>query len=209
MKKDSTNDLGQVSGRTIADYEGRTAAFWQGTKDHDVSQNVDSLLKYLEVESGGNILDFGCGPGRDLADFKARGHNPVGLEGSTTFCEMARAFSGCEVLNQDFLNLDLPASHFHGVFANATMFHVPTVELPNVLGKIHAALVPGGVLLCSNPRGQNEEGFQSERYCSFHDLEKWSANVENAGFEMLEHYYRPKGRPRDEQPWLVTVWRRV
>jgi SAM-dependent methyltransferase len=209
MKRYSARDLAQISARTIGDYEGRTASFWQGTKDHDVSQNIDALLKYVEVKSGANILDFGCGPGRDLADFKARGHTPVGLEGSPTFCEMAREFSGCEVLNQDFLNLDLPDAHFHGVFANATMFHVPTADLQNVLARIHQALVPRGVLLCSNPRGDNAEGFQSGRYCSFHDLEQWRGYLWEAGFELLEHYYRPKGLPRAEQPWLVTVWRRV
>ena len=205
----STGELDQISARTIADYEGRAASFWQGTKDHDVSQNIESLLRHIGMESGARILDFGCGPGRDLADFKARGHSPVGLEGSPTFCEMAREHSGCEVLNQDFLNISLPDAHFHGVFANATMFHVPSTELKNVLKRIHSALVPSGVLLCSNPRGNNAEGFQSERYCSFHDLERWKGHLADAGFELLEHYYRPKGLPRAEQPWLVTAWRRV
>jgi SAM-dependent methyltransferase len=209
MKSYSNAELAQISSRTVADYEGRTDSFWMGTKDHDVSQNIDALLKYVEVKSGANILDFGCGPGRDLADFVARGHRPVGLEGSPTFCEMAREFSGCEVLNQDFLQLDLPDAHFHGVFANATMFHVPTGELPQVLSKLRSSLVPGGILLCSNPRGSNVEGFQSERYCAFHDLSQWQLHLVEAGFELLEHYYRPTGRSRSEQPWLVTVWRRV
>jgi len=204
-----TGELAEISARTIADYDGRAASFWQGTKDHDVSQNIESLLRYIELEVGARILDFGCGPGRDLADFKARGHLPVGLEGSPKFCKMAREHSGCEVLNQDFLDLSLPESHFHGVFANATMFHVPTAELINVLKRIRRALVPSGVLLCSNPRGNNAEGFQSERYCSFHDFERWKIHLTEAGFELLEHYYRPKGLPRAEQPWLVTVWRRV
>ena len=69
---------------------------------------------------------------------------------------MARIYSGCEVWQQDFLKLDLPDSHFDGVYANASLFHVPSQELPRVLLELHTTLKPGGVLFSSNPRGDNE-----------------------------------------------------
>src|SRR5690606_13308253 len=106
------------------------------TRDHDVSQNIEALLSRLKP--GARILDFGCGPGRDLKTFRERGHEPVGLDGSPAFVEMARAFSGCEVWLQDFLRLDLPKAFFDGVYANATLFHVPRSELPRVLREIRA-----------------------------------------------------------------------
>src|ERR1041384_5786606 len=77
---------------------------------------------------------------RDLKTFADLGHTAVGLEGVARFAAMARGYSGCEVWQQDFLRLDLPASHFDGVFANAALFHVPTQELPRVLRDLHAAL---------------------------------------------------------------------
>jgi hypothetical protein len=58
------------------------------------------------------------------------GHIAVGLEGAAHFADMARAYSGCEVWQQDFLKLHLPNSYFDGVFANAALFHVPSQELP-------------------------------------------------------------------------------
>ena len=61
---------------------------------------------------------------------------------------------------------------------------------------------------CSNPRGQNEEGWADGRYGCFHDLETWRSYVTAAGLRELHHYYRPPGRPRAEQPWLATVWRK-
>jgi SAM-dependent methyltransferase len=122
---------------------------------------------------------------------------------------MARESSGCEVLHQDFLALSLPAARFDGVFANASLFHVPRAELPRVLGELHAALKPRGVLFSSNPRGEDSEGWNGDRYGSYHSLESWRALVTAAGFEELAHYYRPAGKPRSEQPWLATVWRRV
>jgi len=200
--------MDDVSRLTLAHYDQRAEEFWQGTRDHDVRQNIEALLSAIEVAPPFAILDFGCGPGRDLKTFTDLGHAAVGLEGSTRFAAMAREYSGCEVLEQDFLKLDLPAARFDGVFANASLFHVPGAELPRVLRELHAALKPGGVLFSSNPRGANEEGWNSGRYGAYHDLETWRRHMEAAGFAELSHYYRPPGLPREQQPWLASVWRR-
>ncbi|MCK6451373.1 MAG: class I SAM-dependent methyltransferase [Alphaproteobacteria bacterium] len=199
----------RISERTIADYERRAESFWQGTRDHDVTQNYAALLEAIGGDPPYRILDVGCGPGRDLKHFRSLGHEPVGLEGAPAFVEMARAYSGCEVLHQNFLAMSLPPAHFHGVFANAALFHVPTGELPRVLRELHAALRPRGVLFASNPRGDNEEGWNGGRYCCFFDLETWRGYATAAGFAEIRHYYRPPGLPRAQQPWLATVWRKV
>ena len=198
----------EISRRTLEHYDSRAEDFWQGTRDHDVSQNMATLLKYVEGAAPFAILDFGCGPGRDLKAFSELGHVAVGLEGSARFAAMARQHSGCEVLEQDFLKLDLPAARFDGVFANASLFHVPGLELPRVLRELHASLKPRGVLFSSNPRGANEEGWNKGRYGAYHDLESWRRFLAAAGFTELEHYYRPPGLPREQQPWLASVWRR-
>jgi SAM-dependent methyltransferase len=199
----------KVSIRTLAHYEANAASFWQGTKDHDVAQNLDALLRQIEGAAPFAILDFGCGPGRDLAVLRELGHDPVGLDGCQAFCDMARRHAGCEVWVQDFLALDLPAARFDGVFANASLFHVPSADLPRVLGELRSTLRPRGVLFCSNPRGHDDEGWHGDRYGCYWDLASWRAIVTAAGFEELAHYYRPPGKPRHEQPWLATVWRRT
>jgi SAM-dependent methyltransferase len=205
----SDDELREISSSTLAHYEHGAESFQAGTSDHDVSQNIAALLRHLSGAPPFTILDLGCGPGRDLITFRSLGHESVGLDGAERFVEMARAASGCEVLHQDFLALDLPPGRFHGVFANAALFHVPTQELPRVLRELHEALRPRGVLFSSNPRGQNTEGWHGDRYGAYHDLESWRRFVSAAGFAELEHYYRPPGRPRREQPWLATVWRKV
>ena len=201
-------DLQAIAGRTLEHYDRHAESFWQGTRGHDVSQNIEALLQHIEGKPPFTILDFGCGPGRDLKAFTDLGHVAVGLEGSARFAELARAHTGCEVLHQDFLKLDLPAGRFDGVFANAALFHVPTQELPRVLRELHAALKPRGVLFSSNPRGGNEERWNEERYGAYWDLETWRRYLSEAGFAELAHYYRPEGLPRERQPWLATVWRR-
>lgn len=194
---------------TIAHYERNADAFWSGTRDHDVKQNYDALFGAILTAPPWSILDFGCGPGRDLAHFRSLGHEAVGLDGSEAFVEMARRHSGCEVLHQDFLALDLPEARFDGVFANASLFHVPPEALPDVLAKLHASLKPGGVLFSSNPRGNNEEGMSGGRYGCYHDLAAWRRYVGAAGFIEIDHYYRPPGLPLEQQPWLATVWRKA
>jgi len=119
-----------ISARTLAHYNDHAVAFWEGTRDHDVRQNIEALLRHIRGASPLRILDFGCGPGRDLAAFRALGHEPIGLEGSPPLAAMAREHGGCEVWEQDFLALNLPAGRFDGIFANASLFHVPCQELP-------------------------------------------------------------------------------
>jgi SAM-dependent methyltransferase len=199
----------ETSTRTLAHYEASAESFREATWDHDVTQNYAALLGAIEGSAPFAILDLGCGPGRDLVYFRAQGHEPVGLDGSERFVEMAREASGCEVLHQGFLAMALPRGRFDGVFANASLFHVPRAELPRVLGELHAALKPRGVLFASNPRGEDTEGWNGARYGAYHSLEGWRRYVEAAGFEELSHYYRPAGKPRHEQPWLASVWRRV
>ncbi len=200
--------LEQITSGTLAHYEHNAEAFRAATRDHDVSQNVNALLRHIRAPAPYTILDFGCGPGRDLQSFAHLGHKAIGLEGAAAFAKMARDDSGCEVWEQDFLKLELPPGYFDGVFANASLFHVPGQELARVLGQLRATLKPGGVLFSSNPRGQNEESWRSGRYGSYHDLPAWRAFLTAAGFTELEYYYRPSGLPCQEQPWLATVWRR-
>ena len=207
MAKLKPRDIETLSRRTLEHYERSAEDFWRGTRDHDVSQNIGALLRHIEGEPPFTILDLGCGPGRDLKAIADLGHVAVGLDGSARFAEMARAYSGCEVLQQDFLKLKLPAGRFDGVFANAALFHVPGQELPRVLRELRATLKPRGVLFSSNPRGNNEEGWNQQRYGAYWDLETWRRYVGAAGFVELNHYYRPAGLPRERQPWLATVWR--
>jgi SAM-dependent methyltransferase len=202
------SQLAMISRRTLSHYDTHAERFWQGTRDHDVSQNMNALLEALKSEPPCRILDFGCGPGRDLVALTRAGHEATGLDGALNLCDMARALSGCPVLHQDFLALDLPADHFHGIFANASLFHVPSQELPRVLGDLRDTLLPGGVLFSSNPRGLNGEGWNDDRYGAYHDLPTWTRYLQQAEFVPIGHYYRPTGLPREEQPWLASTWRK-
>jgi SAM-dependent methyltransferase len=130
---------------TIAEYQLTATSFRAGTWDHDVSQNRAALISALP-NNPGKILDLGCGPGRDLVAFQELGHSVIGLDATPAFVEMAKTAANCPVWEQSFLNLDLPANHFDGVFANASLIHVPTNEMLRVLQDLHESLIAGGIL---------------------------------------------------------------
>ena len=211
-KQDSPDEpaaqIARITQTTLQHYEHTAEQFFAGTIDHDVSQNIAALLDAIDAEAPYRLLDLGCGPGRDLKTFHGLGHDATGIDGSARFVDMARAYSGCDVWQQDFIRLDLPAQHFDGIYANASLFHVPSAALPDVLLRLRAALKEGGVLFSSNPRGDNREGWNGPRYGSYYDYPTWERYLTAAGFRAISHYYRPPGLPREQQPWLASLWRK-
>lgn len=196
---------------TIAQYQAEADGFKEGTWNHDVSQNIDALLAALP-NNPGKILDLGCGPGRDLVAFKAQNQTVIGLDATPAFVEMARQSSGCEVWQQSFLSLNLPNDSFDGIFANASLIHVPRREMVRVLRDLWRSLILNGVMLMSMGLG-DWEGYTARtsgyRYVVAWEYETLAPCLEQAGFTIINHYYRPPGLPRPEQSWLVIVARKM
>jgi SAM-dependent methyltransferase len=156
----NSQDLEKITGLTLDYYNRHAEDFWEGTRNHDVSQNIAAMLQHIQGEPPFTIVDFGCGPGRDLMAFAKLGHLATGLEGAAHLAAMAHAHSGCELWQQDFLKLDLPDDYFDGVFANASLFHVPSQELPRGLLQLRAdrdgfQLFVLRLAAAPNPRAKN------------------------------------------------------
>jgi SAM-dependent methyltransferase len=173
-----------------------------------VRQNIAALLRHLEGPARSRSSTSAAAPGRDLAAFRALGHEAIGVDGAARFVAMARAHSGCEVWQQNLLALALPRRASTASSPTPCLQHVPESELARVLGELRAALKPRGVLFSSIPRGHGEAGWNNGRYSVYREPEAWQRHGADAGFVELEHYYRPEGRPREQQPWLASVWRR-
>ncbi len=196
---------------TIAEYQLTAKSFRDGTWEHDVSQNRAALISSLPNVPG-KILDLGCGPGRDLVAFQNLGHDMTGLDATPAFVAMAKEVANCPVWEQNFLNLDLPSNYFDGIFANASLIHVPAREMQRVLQDLYQALVARGVLVMSMVRG-DYEGFSERptgaRYVTGWEYETLASHLLAAGFQLVDHYYRPPGIPIEQQSWLVMVAQKV
>ena len=88
-------ELRHLNAQTIAHYQRSAHEFLEATGQHDVSQNIEALLRNITGAKPYDILDLGCGPGRDLLAFKALGHRPIGLDGCAEFVEIAKARTQC------------------------------------------------------------------------------------------------------------------
>ena len=75
----NSQDLDKIADVTLDFYNRHAEDFWEGTRDHDVSQNITAILQHIEAERPFIILDFGCGPGRDLKVFTELGHIAIGF----------------------------------------------------------------------------------------------------------------------------------
>ena len=200
--------LEAISQRTLSSYEQRADAYRDDTSTRERASDYNLFFAHLAERGPApyDLLDLGCGPGRDLAYFREQGHRAVGLDGAARFVEMAVQASGCPVLHQDLLALDLPTRGYDGIFASASLFHVPLPALVGVLARLHDALRPGGLLFTLNPRGRDETGWAGDRYCCYLRLSTWQRFMRAGGFVLCASELRPVGVPRRKQQWRSAVW---
>lgn len=118
------------------------------------------------LQPSARVLDLGCGSGRDLRAFKEEGYQASGLEPVIELAVHARKFSGCEVLQATVQEAQF-VRQFGGIWACASLLHVPRQELGQVLCRISGWVVDSGLIFASFKHGEGER-FQEQRY--FHDL---------------------------------------
>lgn len=150
--------------KTLHYYNTYYKTFITNTVEANASSLHRYFLKYLPKES--TILDLGCGSGRDSKVFIEEGYQVFAMDGSQEICNFASEYIGQEVICKTFDELNYE-NKFHGIWACASLLHIPYVELPNMLQKISKALKPDGYLYASFKYG-DFEGERNGRY--FTDL---------------------------------------
>ncbi|WP_054741709.1 class I SAM-dependent methyltransferase [Cellulosilyticum ruminicola] len=163
-------------------YNMNAQAFFNDTVNADMSKQYEDFLNLLPV--GSKILDAGCGSGRDSLIFMNRGYEVVALDGAIEMCQLAGQYIGQEVVHMQFSEIDFTPI-FDGIWASASLLHVPSYELEEILKKLKKALTSQGILYASFKYG-DFEGKRNGRY--YHDLSKVSAKelFSNLGFKILK-----------------------
>ena len=193
--------------KTLDYYDRIAEEFAADTRDADVGELHALFLSHLPA--GGRILDLGCGSGRDSRLFLDKGYEVVAVDGSREFCKIASSLIGQEVLCRTFEELDFE-EEFDGVWACASILHVPSERLPGVFARISRALKRGGFFYASFKYGVFE-GERNGRY--FTDLDEAGFAKLVAGFtefETVETRITSDVRPgRAEEKWLNVVVRKI
>ncbi|MEY8338161.1 methyltransferase domain-containing protein [Lachnospiraceae bacterium 62-35] len=143
-------------------YNKYAAAVFEDTAEQDMN---DIMKEFLEcMEEGAAILDLGCGSGRDSLSFYEMGYDVTPLDGSEEMCKLAEIHTDLDVLHMDFRQMDFDDA-FDGIWACASLIHIPKKELPEMLDRISEALKRDGIVYMSFHKG-DFEGFSGERYFS-------------------------------------------
>lgn len=174
---------GSEDARTIAYYEANAASYGRQTQAANLDELYASFLPRLRP--GSRILDVGCGAGRDLRAFRDRGYGAVGVDPSPALAQLAREHSGCEVLVQPVEATNF-RGEFDGVWACASLLHLPRSALPLALRSIRQALRPHGAFFLSMQRGSGETRMADGRFFARYQLSDLRGELQVAGFEILD-----------------------
>ncbi|WP_083258583.1 DUF1801 domain-containing protein [Cellulosilyticum sp. I15G10I2] len=183
-------------------YNNNAKEFFDGTVNANMSEHYTAFLGKLP--QGAHILDAGCGSGRDSLNFKKLGYQVTAIDASSELCKMAKDYIGQEVLQLRFQDITFEKC-FDGIWACASLLHVPSTELRSVIGKLTKALKPGGILFATFKHG-TFEGERNGRY--FHDLteEKAIELFTSEGIKLEEMWITKDVRPeRVDEFWLNII----
>lgn len=162
IKKETRNEAKKEAQkeRTISYYNENAEAFCEGTRAADMSETRGRFLRY--VKPGGLILDAGCGSGRDSKYFLEHGYRVVAMDASEEICRLASEYLGQAVECRRFEEIT-EKEIYDGIWACASLLHVPYAELPETIAKLGEALVDGGVLYASFKYGREEKMRMGEK----------------------------------------------
>ena len=189
-----------VSDKTLQYYDTNASQFSASTRDVDFSSLQNHFLSH--IPAGGAVLDLGCGSGRDSRAFLERGYCVTAVDGSEKLCRQASEYIRQDVICARFQDYR-PDQMFDGIWACASLLHLPAEEIRSVMARMTEALKSGGCFYVSFKYG-NFSGMRNGRY--FTDL------TENSFAEILksvpdlaisEEFVTSDVRPgREQEKWL-------
>ncbi len=201
------NNVDGWENKTLQYYKNQQDSFFAGTVSANMKEAHTRFLTYLDQNSF--TLDFGCGSGRDTKAFLDLGYKVDATDGSEEMCRKASAYTGISVRKMLFRELDARGM-YDGIWACASILHLPRPELKEVLNKIVMALKAGGILYTSFKYG-TFEGMRNDRY--FTDFTEETLAVfwqEIKSLEILEEWITQDVRTgREDEKWINILACRI
>ena len=188
---------------SIEFYDTHAADFFDRTAN--LSDGLDEIqARFLaHVPDGGVVLDAGCGSGRDALAFLKAGYRVSAFDGSAELAKLASAHTGLVVQHLRFAEMAWESA-FDGIWACATLLHLPLTELPDAFARIAAALKPGGVSYASFKLGDGER-LENGRHFTDLNPDTLPALVVASGLVVREVWTGPDSRPDAKWDWVSVI----
>ncbi|WP_057884244.1 class I SAM-dependent methyltransferase [Tsuneonella troitsensis] len=186
---------------SIAYYDANADDYFAGTVDADVTGLRNRFFRH--VEEGGRILDAGCGSGRDAKAFQDAGYNVTAFDGSVRMAELAREYTGLEVLWLQFDQVEW-RNRFDGIWCSASLLHVGRDQLLSVFDRLTKALKPGGVWYLSMKEGTETRVVDGRSFTDVTSSELRALLV-HCGLGILEEWKSDDVRPGRSDRWVNII----
>ena len=186
--------------KTLKYYNENAQSFASGTVSVKFTEVQDKFLEKLNPDA--YILDFGCGAGRDTKYFLSRGYQIDAIDGSEQLCRIASEYTEIKVRQMLFQELD-EKEKYDGIWACASILHLPKKQLREVLENMYAALKSEGWIYTSFKYGKFE-GERNGRYFTDFTTDTFKEFIHDMhGLKIEEHWITGDVRPgRGEEKWL-------
>jgi 2-polyprenyl-3-methyl-5-hydroxy-6-metoxy-1,4-benzoquinol methylase len=187
-------------------YDQNASTFFAQTAYADMSDGRRRFLSH--VPDGGTILDAGCGSGRDAKAFLERGYGVEAFDASAEMVRLASDFTGLSVRHMTFDQMSW-SERFDGIWASASLLHVPRVELPGIAQRFQRALKLGGVWYVSFKHGTDEREKDGRRFTDMTESLLQKDLLASTTLEVLDVWVSQDVRPgRADELWLSAILRR-
>lgn len=187
-------------------YDKHSGEYYEATVDLDMSKQLERFFELLPENA--EVLDLGCGSGRDTVWLEEAGCYVTPMDGSAQMCELAGIYTDKEVLNLTFEEMDFEEV-FDGIWACASLTHVPKSEMDSILDKVRKALCPSGVLYMSFPEGEGMEESYGRTFNKYTTETLHSMMYRHDGLEIIDIWLSGDVRPGNARQWVNVLARKT
>lgn len=187
-------------------YNRNAQKFYAQTIGADITHLRNRFLAYIPAQ--GHLLDAGCGSGRDSKAFLEQGYQVTAFDASEAMVHLAREFTGLEILQRRFDEVTWQ-NEFNGVWACASLLHVPRSQISGMLAQLVSALVVGGILYVSFKLGQGERTSGGRFFSDYDEAALEKLCIAQINLEVIEVFISHDARPGRRQEWVNAIARKL
>ncbi len=191
---------------SIEYYSQNASEYFEQTVDIDMQDNWNRFTELLP--EGGSVLDLGCGSGRDSEYFLSRGFDVTAMDGSEEMCDLASIHIGQDILHLTFDEIDFNEV-FDGIWACASLLHVPSKQINDIMNKVIKSLKDNGILFMSFCYGDYEGERDGRYYTDYRTKALKELIAKHDELDLIEIWKEEKIKPDNNQPWICVIARKI